>query len=129
MKKFENFCASLENLKDIYHYHEPYDNVVMTGLVGLFEICFEQAWKAVKEILENHGYVECRTGSPKQILKSAYQFGMIKDEEAWLQALLSRNNTAHAYNRAIAKDIIELTKDKYYSMFVELRKEIEDNWL
>ncbi len=33
MKKFENFCNSLVNLKDIYEYEEPYGNVEMTGMV------------------------------------------------------------------------------------------------
>lgn len=45
MKKYDNFCSALSNLEDIYHYDEPYDNVVLTGLVALYEICFEQAWK------------------------------------------------------------------------------------
>ena len=50
MKKYENFCSSLENMKEIYNYTEPYDNVVLTGLVGLYEICFEQSWKMMKEV-------------------------------------------------------------------------------
>ena len=58
MKKYENFCSSLGNMKDIYNYEEPYDNVVLTGLVGLYEITFEQSWKMMKEILQNHGYEE-----------------------------------------------------------------------
>ena len=45
MKKYENFCASLKNMKEIYDYDEPYNTVVLTGLVGLYEICFEQSWK------------------------------------------------------------------------------------
>ena len=45
MKKYENFCNALCNLKDIYDYEEPYGNVELTGLVGLFEVCFEQAQK------------------------------------------------------------------------------------
>ena len=49
MKKFENFAAALKNLEDIFDYSEPYGNVEMTGLVGLFEVCFEQSWKAMKE--------------------------------------------------------------------------------
>ena len=32
MKKYENFKAALQNLKDIYHYEEPYGNVEMTGM-------------------------------------------------------------------------------------------------
>jgi nucleotidyltransferase substrate binding protein (TIGR01987 family) len=98
MKKFENFSAALLNLKDMYEYDEPYSNVTLTGLVGLYEICFEQAWKAIKEILEYNGYSESATGSPKTILKTAYQAGMIKDEDLWLRALQERNNVAHSYN-------------------------------
>lgn len=128
MKKYENFCNALGNLKDIYTYEEPYDNVVMTGLVGLYEICFEQSWKAIKEILFMNGVTESQTGSPRQILKSAYQVGMIKDEELWLAALISRSNVMHAYNREVAKDIIVQTKEKYYQMFVELKEEIDKNW-
>ena len=51
MKKYENLCASLENMKDIYQYEKPYDNVVLRGLVGLYEITFEQSWKMMKEIM------------------------------------------------------------------------------
>jgi len=125
MKKYENFCNALENLKDIYSYEEPYDNVVMTGLVGLYEICFEQSWKAIKEILFMNGVAESQTGSPRQILKSAYQVGMIKNEELWIDALKTRNNVAHSYNRAIALDIIAQTKERYYAMFEELKKELD----
>lgn len=129
MKKFENFQAALKNLKDIYSYQEPYGNVVITGIVGLYEICFEQSWKAMKEILETHGYAEGATGSPRMILKTAYKAGMITDEELWISALVSRNNVAHAYNERIAMDIINQTKEKYYDMFVQLSQTIEQNWL
>lgn len=44
MKKYENFCAAFENLKEIYNYDEPYNTVVLTGLVG----CMRFA-------LNNHG--------------------------------------------------------------------------
>ncbi len=106
MRKYENFCNALSNMKDIYNYEEPYDNVVITGLVGLYEICFEQSWKMMKEILEIHGYAEGATGSPKIILKTAYKAGMIRDEEQWLRALQARNNVTHSYNQKIALGII-----------------------
>ncbi len=128
MKKYENFCAALRNLKDIYQYEPPYDNVVLTGLVALYEICFEQSWKAIKEMLEYHGSTESASGSPRQILKTAYSMGMIKDETLWLDALVSRNNVSHAYNQAIALEIVEKTKTSYYNMFCTLQQEIETNW-
>lgn len=129
MKKVENFSRALENLKNIYKYEEPYDDVIITGLVGLYEICFEQSWKAMKEILEYNGVSGERTGSPRQILKEAYHAGMISDEELWLAALRSRNNASHAYNRDIAIDIVRQTKQKYYGMLCELKDTIEKGWL
>ena len=63
-----------------------------------------------------------------RILKTAYKAGMINNEELWLEALVSRNNVARAYNEAIAKDIIDQTKNKYYDMFMELEQTIEQHW-
>lgn len=129
MKKYDNFCSALVNMKEIYNYMPPYDNVVLTGLVGLYEICFEQSWKMMKEILENHGFEEGATGSPKIILKTAYKAGMIKDETLWLSALQERNNVAHSYNQNIALSIVSKAKDEFYDMFCELKNEVEKNWL
>lgn len=129
MKKYENFCAALANMEEIYHYQEPYDNVVLTGLVGLYEICFEQAWKVMKEILTQHGYEQSATGSPKIILKTAYKAGMIKDEALWIRALQARNNVVHSYNREIALEIVKQVKADFYDMFCVLRKELERSWL
>ena len=53
MKKYENFCSALCNMKEIYKYDPPYDTVILTGLVGLFEVCFEQSWKKMR----NCGFV------------------------------------------------------------------------
>lgn len=129
MKKYDNFCNAFRNLKDIYDYNEPYTNVEMSGLVALYEICFEQAWKAMKEILEQQGFAAERTGSPKIVLKTAFSVGMIKDEELWMLALNARNNVAHSYNKNIALDIINQTKEQFYKMFEELRGELERNWV
>lgn len=124
MKKYENFCSALCNMKEIYKYDPPYDTVILTGLVGLFEVCFEQSWKMMKEILESHGYEEGATGSPKIILKTAYKAGMIKDEELWLRALQERNNVAHSYNERIALGIVMRAKESFYDMFCELKKRL-----
>lgn len=129
MKKFDNFCKSLENLKKIQAYSEPFDTVIETGMVGLFEICFEQSWKVMKEVLEDHGYDSSKTGSPKMIIKLAYSSGMIADEETWLKALSARNDVVHSYNEEIALAIIKSTQNSFISMFESLRQEIQENWL
>ena len=65
MRKYENFKATLHNLQDIYSCQEPHGNVEIAGMVGLYKICFEQSWKAMKELLENSGYSAGATGSPR----------------------------------------------------------------
>ncbi|MBQ9618191.1 MAG: nucleotidyltransferase substrate binding protein [Oscillibacter sp.] len=128
MSKFENFVSALDNLADIYNYSQPYGNVELSGMVALFEICFEQSWKTMKELLDRDGYREGKTGSPKLIIRTAYAAGMIPDEELWLRALEDRNHVAHAYNEAIALSIVQNTKDSYYEMFRVLRETLERDW-
>ena len=128
MKKYDNFCSALENLGDIFNYTEPYDNVILTGLVGLFEVCFEQSWKMMKELLNEHGIEEGATSSPKIILKTAYASGILSDEKLWLAALQARNNVAHSYNKSVALDIVRQTKSSFYAMFLELKDAVQ-TWL
>lgn len=133
MRKYENFKKALKNLEVCEQYEEPYDVVTQTGLVSLFSICFEQAWKAMKEILESHGFGEGKTGSPKMIIKLAYHAGMIEDEAGWLELLDRRNEVAHTYavhtyNEEVALEVIERTKERYLLLFQDLADEIEANW-
>ena len=83
----------------------------------------------MKEILEQQGFAEGRTGSPKQILKTAYAAGMISAENLWVEALQARNNVSHTYNEDIALGIISDTKAKFVEMFKNLKAEIENNWI
>ena len=129
MKKFENFCKALDNLRLVQDTTEPYDVMTLTGSIALFEICFEQAWKAMKEILTDHGYSEGQTGSPKQIVKLAYSAGMVQDEKGWLAMLVSRNDAAHSYNEEVALGLIQLIKENYISLFEVLKTELADNWM
>lgn len=129
MKKVENLRKAVKNLHEIYNYQEPYDVVTQTGMVSLFEIAFEQSWKAMKACLEYSGYGEAKTGSPRSIIKLAYSAGMVQDEEVWLSALSARNNIAHTYNDELALEIITSSKEKYVSMFDALLEEINKNWI
>ena len=129
MKKYDNFCKALANLKVGSQLSEPYTVVEQTGIVGLFEICFEQAWKLMKELLEEHGRFEERIGSPKAIIKIAYQCGMINDCEGWLELLESRNILAHIYSDEQALYVIRKLKTDYIALFETLKNEIDSRWL
>ncbi len=129
MKKFDNFCKALNNLEDMGKYNPPYDNVVLAGLVSLYEICFEQAWKAMKEVMEYEGVGTSATGSPRSIIKEAYKLHMIDDESGWLEALVARNAASHVYNQNTALEIVKKTKESFKPLFYELKGSIEKNWM
>ena len=128
MQKLDNFCRALRNLDEIRHYTPPYGPVELSGMVALYEICFEQSWKAMKEALALSGFSEGKTGSPKLILKTAYLAGMIRDEALWLSALAARNNASHAYSEAIALEIVRDIGEKFLPMFHDLKTELTANW-
>lgn len=46
-----------------------------------------------------------------------------------MAALNARNNVAHSYNKEIALDIINQTKDKFYKMFEILKIELDEKWV
>jgi len=64
MKKYENFCCAYINFSEAIVLEPPYDTVTLTGLVGLYDITFEQAWKMVT--IEH--YRTCRYSSSDKIL-------------------------------------------------------------
>ena len=125
MKKYENFCRALENL-EVAAQQESYSILEETGLIAMFEICFEQAWKVLKEILEDEGYRESKTGSPRQILKLAYSAGILSNEEIWLEILSDRNILSHVYDSSKAKITVEKIKEKYLAEFKNLKKILEE---
>ncbi len=129
MEIYEYFCKAYDNLRREIKLEPPYKLIEYMGLVGLYQIAFEQSWKMMKEILENHGYNEAVTGSPRGVIKTAYAARMINDEEAWLKAMVARNNVAHSYNEDIALNIVKETKEIYVDMFSNLKEAVEKNWL
>ncbi|MCC8049928.1 MAG: nucleotidyltransferase substrate binding protein [Clostridiales bacterium] len=129
MKKYENFCRALANLQVGLELEEPFSIVEQAGIVGLFEICFEQSWKLMKELLEEHGRFENKIGSPRAIIKIAYQCDMISDEELWLNLLEARNELAHTYSDEQALSVIRELKSDYVRAFEELKNEVEKRWI
>ena len=127
--KLDNLDRAVGAMRSIYDYDEPYGNVELAGIVGLFEVAFELSWKAMKEALETFGYPEAQTGSPRIVLRTAYAAKMIDDEDAWVGALADRNNVSHSYNSEIALSIARAAKDRYYELFETLATTLRADWL
>lgn len=74
------------------------------GLIQFYEICFELSWKTMKDYLESEGF---EVKSPREAIKLAFQTGLVKDGELWIQALEDRNLTSHIYDEETINKIVE----------------------
>lgn len=128
MKKFENFCKALNNLATNSQ-QESYSELESAGLVKLFEICFEQTWKLLKEILESQGLNPENFATPRKIFAISYGAGILPEEEIWLEILQTRNILIHTYDAGKSSETVKLIREKYLSAFQNLKKNLETNWL
>ena len=128
MKKFENFCKAVKNL-EVNAQKENYSELEETGLIAMFEICYEQSWKVLKAVLEKEGDRNSKTGSPRQIFKAAYSAGILPEEEVWIEILEDRNILSHVYDADKAQITIAKVREKYLPAFQTLKKILEEDWL
>lgn len=128
-RKYENFCKALSNLEEGAALEPPYTVVEQAGIVGLFEICFEQSWKLMKDILEDQGMFDQKISSPRAVIKLAYKCGLINRSDEWLKLLEARNLASHTYSDRQALKIIENLKTNYVSLFEELKDEIDRRFI
>ena len=92
-KKFKQSRADLEHALTFVEKIKE-DAFYYSGIVKSFEVCFEYAWKYLKEIIFNKGL---EAFSPRDIIKVAGQANVIDNVEKWLQFLEDRNLSVHDY--------------------------------
>ena len=86
------------------------DQLDRDGVIQRFEFSFELLWKTLKLFLADEGII---ANSPKEALKETFRFGLIKDDEVFLDMLEDRNQTSHIYSEDISKEIFGRIKKKY----------------
>jgi len=91
------------------------------ALVQAYEICFELAWKCLKDYLQEKGI---EVSYPKDVIKEAFNKNTLKDGQLWVDMLQALNSTAHEYNiEKVSKYIIEIS-----TIYFEEIKRFK-NWL
>ena len=101
---------------------EAKDNLDRDGVIQRFEFTFELLWKTLRLFLHNEGII---TKSPKESLMEGFKFGLIQDEESFLDMLEDRNQTSHIYSEEVSKEIFERIKIHYVIRLKKLISEIK----
>ncbi|MGF1567799.1 MAG: nucleotidyltransferase substrate binding protein [Nodosilinea sp.] len=116
VQRFSNFERSFLLLRQALQIESP-SVVERAGLIQFFEMAFELAWKLLKDYEELEGFT---VKTPRDVIKQAYQVGIISRGHDWISALQDRNLTAHTYNDKIAIAVEICIKTDYFPLLEEL---------
>ena len=116
MQKLDNYLSNLLVLKRA-KYEDLSNEFIISGIIDKFSIQFELGWKLFQWMLRNEGRIEGRSGSPRTIIKAAYQTFDFIDEEIWLLMLSERNNMTHIYDGAEALRLVDEIIGRYIPEF------------
>ena len=125
-QRFQNFSRSFLLLEQSTELKSP--NIIeRAGMIQFFEIAFEQSWKVLKDFLEEEGFT---VKSPRDAIKTAFQYDFIDNADIWLEALKDRNLTTHTYDEEIAERVENNIKHRYYpilkSLYIDFNKRLND---
>lgn len=123
MKRFLSFRNSLAALTEARK-RDLTDSFVLSGTGAKFSITFELAWKVMKDILLQHYEItNFVAGSPKEVLKQAFQAELI-DDQAWMEMLRVRNELAHDYDESTIREYCGRIVGKYIDLFHEFEETV-----
>ena len=117
-QRFTNYEKSLRHLKTTVE-KEDLNDIEKAGLIQFFEVTFELSWKVMKDFLTAEGY---EVKSPRDSIKTAFEYGFIENGTLWLEAIEKRNLASHTYDDKILDELEELIIHTYYPILDDLKE-------
>jgi nucleotidyltransferase substrate binding protein (TIGR01987 family) len=126
IQRFNHFIKALSQLKEavVLAQERPLSKLEEQGLIQAFEFTHELAWNTLKDFLEERG-VQNLYGS-RDTTREAFKTGLIKNGEAWMNMIQSRNLTSHTYDEATAAAIVSAIRSNYFIEFDALRTKLDE---
>ncbi|MFH1798848.1 MAG: HI0074 family nucleotidyltransferase substrate-binding subunit [Candidatus Omnitrophota bacterium] len=118
---FKQFKKANQKLKEAVKLEEETE-IKRDAVIQRFEFTFELLWKTFKKIA---GSEKIDSFSPKTSFRSAFQLGLISDEEIFMEIIDARNKTTHVYSEEDAKEIYEFVEEKVVDVFKSAEEKIE----
>lgn len=114
-ERLQNYKKSVENLNETIQCigQNGLNKIYTMALVQAFEICFELAWKTMKDYLEFNGI---KTDTPRDTIKTAFSTNLIKDGQGWIEMMEARNKTSHTYRETFANQLADDILQTYSSL-------------
>ncbi len=99
------------------------DDLDIDGTIKRFELCYELAWKLIKETLADKGII-CK--NPRDCFKEAFANQLIDSQERWLRMIKDRNLLVHTYDASVSRSVFENIERDYLPAFQYLLNKISE---
>ncbi len=124
-QRIENFNRAFSILSDAVSAYQNNSMNILThmALIQSFEVCFELAWKVLKDYLDLNGV---KVYLPKEVIKEAFASEIIPDGQIWIDMLNARNSTSHEYNLDKVNAIMTNIAETYFGELSRFNKQVKD---
>lgn len=112
-----NLIQSYETFRDAYLKLEQFiseddsSEIARAGILHAFEFTFELWWKFLQRYLESMYVLE--EHGPSSVIKIAFQNGILKDGQDYMDMLRDRNLVSHTYKENMAEEIYLRIKSQH----------------
>lgn len=117
--RFDNYRRAFSLLREAMDQETPHSQLEKEGIIQRFEYTVELAWKTLKDYLESENVVLDQI-TPRNVIRRAFEAGVIKQGETWQKALDARNRMSHTYNFETFERVIAEIRSGYLAAFDEL---------
>jgi len=121
-QRFQNFTKAFRQLEEAVMSFERLNVLEKEGLIQRFEYTFELAWKTLKDYLEAQ---EVTAAFPREVIKTAFHYGLISDGEVWMEMLEKRNIIAHTYDEERFRTVVTQIKESYFPAIAQIYRDLE----
>ena len=118
-QRYEYFSKALNDLEESLKMNPTGDALVQDYIIKMFNLCFEYSWKLIKSRLESQGKFFDEIVAPSGIIKIAYKYRIISDEQCWLDIIKTYNDLDV---RLQLENIKKIKNRNYLELFHELKK-------
>ncbi|OHB28751.1 MAG: nucleotidyltransferase [Desulfuromonadaceae bacterium GWC2_58_13] len=122
-QRFQNLDRAFSQLTSAVNRISELSDLEKEGLIQRFEYTFELSWKTLKDYLASN---EVDVKFPRDVVKQAFHYDVIKDGEVWMDMLEKRNLIAHTYNEENFKLAVTAIVSSYYPALKQVHDYLQE---
>ncbi|MFW5831740.1 MAG: nucleotidyltransferase substrate binding protein [Prolixibacteraceae bacterium] len=122
IQRFSNYKKAYEQLAEFIEKGDL-NKFEEQGLIKSFEYTYELAWNVMKDYFEYQG--EQKISGSRDAFRLAFNRGIIKNGEVWMDMVASRIKSSHTYHEETAQEIAWKVKQEYFDLFSQFYNEMK----